>query len=82
MFPVGDGAGGYGHAMADTEFVRRERVLAAEDLPGVPEGTPGTVVMVTGLSWIRYRVKFDNGVEINLLDGRYLRPASRRKARA
>ena len=68
--------------MADTEFKRRDRVVAAEDMPGVPEGTPGTVVMVTGLSWIRYRVSFDNGVEINLLDGRYLRPADRRKARA
>ncbi|MGH9265741.1 MAG: hypothetical protein ACRD1D_13720 [Acidimicrobiales bacterium] len=68
--------------MADTEFSRRDRVVAAEDLPGVPEGTPGTVVTVTGLSWIRYRVGFDNGREINLLDGRYLRPADRRKARA
>jgi hypothetical protein len=68
--------------MADTEFKRRDRVVAAEDMPGVPEGTPGTVVMVTGLSWIRYRVSFDNGVEINLLYGRSLRPADRKKARA
>ena len=67
--------------MADTEFSRRDRVVAAEDLPGVPKGTPGTVVMVTGLSWIRYRVHFDNGIEINLLDGRYLERAGR-KARA
>lgn len=71
----------YGHPMADTEFSRRDRVVAAEDLPGVPEGTPGTVVMVTGLSWIRYRVRFDNGHEISLLDGRYLEPAGK-KARA
>ena len=62
--------------MADTEYVRKDRVVAAEDRPGVPEGTPGRVVMVTGLSWIRYRVRFDNGVELNLLDGRYLRPAA------
>jgi hypothetical protein len=68
--------------MAGTEFSGKDRVVAAEELPGVPEGTPGTVVMVTGLSWIRYRVRFDNGVEINLLDGRYLRPASPKKARA
>jgi hypothetical protein len=67
--------------MADTEYSRKDRVEAAQDLPGVPEGTPGVVVMVTGLSWIRYRVRFDNGVERNLLDGRYLRP-SRRKAHA
>ena len=68
--------------MADTEFSRKDRVVAAEDLPGVPEGTPGRVVSVTGLSWIRYRVAFDNGVEINLLDGRYIKPADRKKARA
>ena len=69
--------------MADTEFKRKDRVVAAEDLPGVPEGTPGTVVMVTGLSWIRYRVKFDNGFEHNLVDGRYLKPArTKKKARA
>lgn len=62
--------------MADTEYSRRDRVLAAQDLPGVPEGTPGTVISVTGLSWIRYRVAFDNGFELNLLDGRFLRPAN------
>lgn len=61
--------------MADTQFSHKERVVAAQDLPGVPEGTPGTVLMVTGLTWTRYRVRFDNGYEVSLLDGRYLRPA-------
>ena len=57
-----------------------DRVEAANnDLPGVPKGTPGTVVMVTGLSWTRYRVAFDNGVELNLLDGRHLAPAPPRR---
>jgi hypothetical protein len=50
-------------------YREKDRVRAAEDLPGVPAGTPGTVVTVTGLSWIRYRVRFDNGRELNLLDG-------------
>lgn len=69
--------------MADTEYKRKDRVVAAQDLPGVPEGTPGRVVMVTGLSWIRYRVRFDNGPELNLLDGRYLnRLPTKKKARA
>ena len=69
--------------MADTEFARKDRVVAAQDLPGVPEGTAGVVVMVTGLSWIRYRVRFDNGLELNLLDARYLKPAeTKRRARA
>ena len=61
--------------VADTEYVRKDRVEAAKDVAGVPEGTAGTVIQVTGLSWIRYRVRFDNGLERNLVDGRYLRPA-------
>ena len=65
--------------MVDTQYSRKDRVVAAEDLPGVPEGTPGRVVMVGGLSWIRYRVRFDNGPELNLLDGRYLKPAPKRR---
>ena len=69
--------------MADTEFSRKDRVVAAQDMPGVPEGTPGRIVMVTGLSWIRYRVQFDNGPELNMLDARYLTPAAtKKKARA
>jgi hypothetical protein len=66
---------------SERTFRENERVQAADDLPGVPEGTPGRVVMVTGLSWIRYRVAFDNGVELSLLDGRHLAPAQRRARR-
>ncbi|MEN3316103.1 MAG: hypothetical protein V7605_2337, partial [Acidimicrobiaceae bacterium] len=40
--------------MAD-EFHAKDRVTAAHDLDAVPAGTGGKVVMVTGLSWIRYR---------------------------
>ena len=61
------------------EYRGKDRVEAAHDLPGVPEGTAGKVLIVTGLSWIRYRVRFDNGVELNLLDGHHLRPALRRR---
>ena len=64
--------------MAGTGFSRKDRVEAAQDLAGVPAGTAGRVVTVTGLSWIRYRVAFDNGVELNLLDAKYLRPAGRK----
>ena len=67
--------------MADTEYSRKDRVEAAQDLAGVPEGTGGRVVMVTGLSWIRYRVGFDNGVELNLLDAKYLRPGAKKAHR-
>ena len=53
-------------------FRRRQKVVAAVDLPGVPAGTRGTVMYVAGFSWKRYRVRFDNGVERGSLDGRYL----------
>ena len=56
-------------------FREKDQVEAADDeLRGVPEGTPGVVVHVTGLSWIRYRVQFANGVERNLVDAKHLRP--------
>lgn len=58
-----------------------QAVRAVEDLPGVPAGTLGTVVMVTGLSWIRYRVEFENGAELNLVDRRYLEPVGRSRSR-
>lgn len=43
---------------------RKEKVKAAIDLRGVPEGTRGRVMVTIGLTWIRYWVQFDNGVEM------------------
>lgn len=63
----------------DAPMKRRARVTAASDLPGVPAGTPGRVVMASGLEWIRYRVRFENGVELGSLDAKYL---ERQKGRA
>ena len=55
-------------------FREKDRVEAADDsLRGVPAGTPGTVIGVSGLTWIRYRVQFDNGWEHNLVDAKHLR---------
>ena len=55
-------------------FGVKDRVEAVDgDLPGVPAGTAGTVVEVSGLTWIRYRIDFDNGRHLNLVDGRHLR---------
>lgn len=51
---------------------RHQKVRAWVDLPSVPAGTPGKVLQVGGVSWIRYRVLFDNGVEQGLLDGRHI----------
>jgi hypothetical protein len=55
-----------------TGFNRHEKVVATEDLPGVPAGTPGKVLLVNGIDWIRYRVLFENGVERGTIDGKYL----------
>jgi hypothetical protein len=49
-----------------------EVVFATEDLPAVPVGTRGKVVMVSGLRWTRYRVQFDNTISIGSLDRRVL----------
>ncbi|MGQ0831029.1 MAG: hypothetical protein ACT4OV_05065 [Microthrixaceae bacterium] len=58
--------------IASIELKRHEKVRANVDLPGVPAGTPGKVLAVSGLSWGRARVLFANGVELGLLDGRHL----------
>ncbi len=42
---------------------RRDRVVLAEDLAGVAEGTSGEVLMHTGMRWLRYWVRFDTGAE-------------------
>ena len=42
--------------------------MSAEDMPGVPRGTHGKVMLVNGFGWIRYRVYFDNGEDIGSLD--------------
>jgi hypothetical protein len=53
-------------------FKRNERVKNLDDLPGVPAGTRGRVYLVEGFTWTRYRVLFDNGVDIGSLDGAVL----------
>ena len=50
--------------MAETKFKKGTRVVATDTLRGVPEGTPGNVRIAVGLTWLRYRVTFDNGVDI------------------
>jgi hypothetical protein len=44
------------------QLAMKERVVATTDMPGIPEGTTGKVIVVEGLTWIRYWVRFDNGV--------------------
>jgi hypothetical protein len=54
---------------ASDGFRRNEWVKNLDDLPGVPAGTRGRVYLVEGFTWTRYRVLFDNGVDIGSLDG-------------
>jgi len=58
---------------------RRQKVVAAVDLPGVPAGTYGRIQLVNGFSWVRYRVHFDNGEELGFLDRDQLVTAKERK---
>jgi len=53
-------------------FRRNEWVKNLDDLPGVPAGTKGRVYLVEGFAWTRYRVLFDNRVDIGSLDGAVL----------
>jgi hypothetical protein len=58
--------------MAETEnsdqLRKGAKVVARTDLRDVPEGTAGKVVLVNGLTWIRYWVRFENGVYLGSLD--------------
>jgi hypothetical protein len=54
-----------------------DKVVATIDLPGVPAGTKGKVILANGFSWLRYRVLFENGAEVGDLDGRQLAPFGR-----
>ena len=36
-------------------------VVAVTDLPDVPEGSRGRIMVADGLTWLRYWVKWDNG---------------------
>lgn len=59
----------------DTDLKRKSKVVAFDDLPGVPEGTTGKIALVGGWdSWIRYYVLFDNGVEIGSINREHLAP--------
>ncbi len=49
-----------------------DKVVAAADLRDVPAGTKGKVALVNGLSWVRYWVRFDNGVAIGSVNRSHL----------
>jgi hypothetical protein len=55
-----------------TPLKRKDRVVAAVDLPGIPAGTTGRVTMVSGFDWIRYWVRWDNGVQRGSMNRKHL----------
>jgi hypothetical protein len=52
-----------------------DKVVAIADLPGVPNGTKGKVLLANGMNWRRYRIRFENGAELGHLDGRHIKAA-------
>jgi hypothetical protein len=57
----------------ERDFRRRQKVVAVVDLPGVPAGTFGKVWFVSGVTWVRYHVAFENGEQLANVDGNDLR---------
>jgi len=58
------------------ELKRKSKVRAFTPLPGVPEGTAGIVTLVNGWDpWVRYRVLFENGVDLGQINRPHLVPA-------
>ncbi|MEZ5217077.1 MAG: hypothetical protein R2705_18180 [Ilumatobacteraceae bacterium] len=54
-----------------------DKVRSTSDLQGVPAGTGGRILLANGFNWLRYRVLFDNGVELGDLDGRQIEATGR-----
>ena len=70
------------HALAkphpdQLDLDRGDAVRATMDLPGVPSGTSGKVILANGFNWLRYRVRFETGAELGDLDGRQIEPIGR-----
>ena len=62
-----------------------DTVSLIAEVDGLPVGTEGKVILANGFNWLRYRVRFTNGIEIGDLDHRHLQPigkTARRLARA
>ncbi len=52
----------------DGTYSNHQKIVAAVDLPGVPRGTAGKIMLRTGFSWDRYRVRFANGEELSWIE--------------
>jgi hypothetical protein len=54
-----------------------DRVTAIVAMHDVPEGTDGRILLANGFNWQRYRVLFNNGIEVGDLDGRQIAPTGK-----
>ena len=63
-------------------FRRGDKVIATADLRDVPEGTEGTVSVVNGFEWVRYWVRFDNGVSLGSINRKALATSAELELRA
>ena len=59
-------------ASASKDLRKGAKVVAREDLRDVPAGTTGKVILIAGFSWIRYWVRFDNGISLGTVDRKVL----------
>ena len=62
-----------------------DTVRSTVELNGVTSGSNGKVILANGFNWLRYRVRFENGIEIGDLDQRHIEPigkTARRLAKA
>jgi hypothetical protein len=50
-----------------SEFKTGDKVISTVKLKGVPEGTPGKIIHMQGLTWTRYWVNFDNGIRMGTI---------------
>lgn len=53
----------------EQKFKRKQKVVVVNPLPGVSVGTVGKVYYEAGITWFRYHVAFENGVELSNVDG-------------
>ncbi len=50
-----------------SEFKPGDKVISTVKLKGVPEGTPGKIIHMQGLTWTRYWVWFENGIRMGTI---------------
>ena len=54
-----------------------DTVRSTVELTGVAVGSEGKVILANGFNWLRYRVRFLNGIEVGDLDQRSIEPVGK-----